>query len=932
MSSWSDFAGVNAGYVVELYERYLKDPESVDTATRDYFLHWSPPTVGAAAPAVHVDTTKIAGLVSLAHAVRGYGYLAAHLDPLGSPPRSDPSLDPAAYGLSQEDLNQLPASLVGGPVADIASSALDAIKSLRQIYSSHTGYDYDHIHVPAEREWLRQAAESGQYCPPRDPVDAAALLDRLTQVEAFEQFLHRTFPGKTRFSIQGLDMLVPMLDEIVRAATEGGFLNIFVGMAHRGRLNVLAHVLGKPYAQILAEFKEPARAANAREDMGWMGDVKYHAGAQRELANGMDETHRRRREVTIIMPPNPSHVESTDPVVVGMARASGTRDDRRGPPQFNRSISLPILIHGDAAFPGQGIVAETLNMSRLQGYETGGTIHIIANNQLGYTTLPEAGRSTLFASDLAKGFEIPIVHVNADDPIACIQAARLALAYLAEFRKDFVIDLVGYRRYGHNEGDEPSYTQPLMYDRIARHPSVRALLADSLVSNGTIESETPQQMLDKYMGELQRTLQAVRPEDVVEPIPESPPPGAARHVDTRFPADQLRNLNQALLQMPDGFTPNPKLERPMKRRRAALDKPDEPNVDWAMAEQLAMATILADGTPIRLTGEDVARGTFGQRHAVLHDVKNGSTYTPLQTLPQARASFGVFDSPLSENASLGFEYGYNIQAPLTLVLWEAQYGDFVDGAQMIIDEFIVSARAKWGVTPSLVLLLPHGYEGQGPDHSSARLERFLSLAAETNMRIAYPTTAAQYFHLLRRQAKLLETDPLPLVVMSPKSLLRHPLAASSLNDLATGRWMPVIGDVGRLHDPQDVGRVVLCSGKVYTDLASSERFDTRREVAVVRIEQLYPFPEEDIAALLKQYTSLNEVVWLQEEPQNMGAWTFVEPFLRGLLGSRLPLRYIGRPANSSPAEGSMVRHTAVQHQLIEAALLTQSLQANAVSR
>ncbi len=932
MNDWREFAGVNAGYVVELYDRYLQDPASVDAATREYFSQWSPPAMAAAAPAAQVPTAKIAGVVNLAHAIRGHGYLGALLDPLGSPPRGDPLLDPATHGLSEQDLIQLPASLVGGPIAEQASSAYEAIQSLRQAYSSSTGYDFDHIHVPAEREWLRRAAESRPYGPSREPVDVTSLLDRLTQVEAFEAFLHRTFPGKTRFSIQGLDMLVPMLDEIVRAATMGGFLNIFVGMAHRGRLNVLAHVLGKPYAQILAEFKEPARAANAREDMGWTGDVKYHAGAQREVEDGIDETHHRRRDATIIMPPNPSHVESTDPIVVGMARASGTRDDRKGAPSFDRSVSLPILIHGDAAFPGQGIVAETLNMSRLPGYETGGTIHIIANNQLGYTTPPEVGRSTLFASDLAKGFEIPIVHVNADDPIACIEAARLAFAYVAEFHKDFVIDLVGYRRFGHNEGDEPSFTQPLMYAKIEHHPSVRALWADKLVADGSIAPEMPKQMLDKYNGELQSTLQALRPDDLVEPIPETPPPGAARQVDTRVPAQELRELNQALLQMPEGFTPNPKLERPMKRRRAALDKPDEPNVDWATAEQLALATILVDGTPIRLAGEDVARGTFGQRHAVMHDVKTGGTYTPLQMLPQARAAFGVFDSPLSENAALGFEYGYNVQSPLTLVIWEAQYGDFADGAQMIIDEFIVSARAKWGVTPSLTLLLPHGSEGQGPDHSSARLERFLGLAAETNMRIAYPTTAAQYFHLLRRQAKLLEMDPLPLIVMSPKSLLRHPLAASSLDDLANGRWMPVIDDTRTSKDADNVSRLVLCCGKVYSDVASSEWFETSQGVAVARVEQLYPFPEDDVAALIQGYAGISEVVWLQEEPENMGAWRFVEPYLRGLLGSRLPLRYVGRPANSSPAEGSMVRHTTVQRQLVEAALATQREHAEAASQ
>ncbi len=921
MDNWRDVAGLNAGYVLELYERYRENPNSVDSATREFFSHWTPPLNGAAAPSTGMPITRVVGAVNLAHAIRGYGYLAAQLDPLGTPPRGDPSLDLATHGISADELRQMPSSLVGGPVAAGADNALEAIQSLRQIYSCNTGYDVDHIHIPEEREWLRQTAESGRYRPPQAPIDSVALLDRLTQVEAFEQFLHRNFPGKTRFSLEGIDMLVPMLDEVIRGAVAAGIRNILIGMAHRGRLNVLAHVLGKPYAQILAEFKEPTRAPSARENMGWTGDVRYHAGAQREIQDGVDERQQRRRDAVVAMPPNPSHVESTDPIVEGMARAAGTRDDRRGPPAFDRSVSLPILIHGDAAFPGQGIVSETLNLSRLKGYETGGTVHIIANNQLGYTTLPESGRSTLFASDLAKGFEIPIVHVNADDPVACIQAARLALGYIGQFHKDFVIDLVGYRRYGHNEGDEPSYTQPLMYEKISQHPSVRVHWADKLVSSGAVSPDTPKQLLDNYTGELQRALSQLRPEDLVEAVPEPPPAGAARHVDTRVPVDKLRELNEALLQIPEGFTPNPKLERAMRRRGTALDKPDEPTIDWGTAEQLAMATILVDGTSIRLTGEDVERGTFGQRHAVLHDVENGKTHTPLQSFPQAQAAFEIYDSPLSENAVLGYEYGYNIQAPGRLVVWEAQYGDFVDGAQMIIDEFIVSARAKWGQTPSLTLLLPHGYEGQGPDHSTGRLERFLSLAAETNMRIAYPTTAAQYFHLLRRQAKLLGSDPLPLIVMSPKSLLRHPRAASTVNELAQGHWQPVIDDPVVKKETKEIKRLGLCSGKVYVDLVSSELRESNHAVAIARVEQLYPFPGDEIASLVEKYSALKEVVWLQEEPENMGAWTFVQPCLNRVLNGRLPLRYIGRPANSSPAEGSTARHAAVQRQLVEAALV-----------
>lgn len=917
MNAWHDFPGPNAGYILELYDRYRQNPDSVDAATRAFFSHWTPPSDGLAPAVVQVDTSKIVGVVNLAHAIRAYGHLAAQLDPLGSPPRGDPSLDLATYGLTEDDLRDLPATLVGGPVAERGTNALEAIHSLREVYSFKTGYDYDHVRDPQERDWLRSAAESRRYSPPNDPINPVGLLERLTRVEAFEQFLHRVFPGKTRFSIEGLDMLIPILDEVIGEAAEAGIRSILLGMAHRGRLNVLAHILNKPYAQILAEFRDPARAKNfsIREDLGWTGDVRYHAGARRMIQGGASVG------VAITMPPNPSHVEASDSVVEGMARAAGEQMDHPGAPHFDPLVSLPILIHGDAAFIGQGIVAETLNLGRLDGYYTGGTIHIIANNQLGYTTDPAEGRSTTYASDLAKGFEMPVVHVNADAVEACIEAARLAYAYRSRFHKDFVIDLIGYRRYGHNEGDEPSFTQPLMYQEIQRHPSARRTWAETLQPRGLIGADRSQEMLDQAMAELQRVLDTLHPEvDLVEPQPTPPPPGAARHVSTAVPAERLRELNTALLQLPPGFTPNPKLERAMRRRATALDSLDEATIDWATAEELALASILADGIPIRLAGEDVQRGTFGQRHAVFHDVKTGATHVPLQALPQARAAIAVINSPLSENAALGFEYGYNVQEPARLVLWEAQYGDFVNGAQMVIDEFITSARAKWGQTPSLVLLLPHGLEGQGPDHSSARLERFLSLAAETNLRVANCTTAAQYFHLLRRQAALLKTDPLPLVLMTPKSLLRHPLAGSFLRDLAEGHWQPVIDDTRARQSPNEVRRLVVCSGKMYVDLESSPEREENRSLAIVRVEQLYPFPGEELAHVLGGYSNLAEVVWIQEEPENMGAWTYIQPHLNEIIHGRWPLRLVARPRNASPAEGSAARHAVNQKTLVEQAV------------
>jgi 2-oxoglutarate dehydrogenase E1 component len=913
MDFWREFHGPNAAFVLELYDRYRQNPDSVDEAARAYFSHWTPPSIVESAGSP-VACEKIVGAVNLARAIRAYGHLAARLDPLGGEPPGDPELDPAAHGVTEEELRQLPAGVIGGPAAERARNALEAIQTLRAVYSSTMGYGYGHIHVPEERDWLRHTAESGRFRPPQDPINPTALLRRLTQVECFERFLHRVFPGKTRFSLEGLDMLVPLLDEVIGQAAEAGIRNILVGMAHRGRLNVLVHVLNKPYARILAEFKDPARGRNftIREDLSWTGDVTYHLGARRAMQGGQPVS------LVISMPPNPSHVEFINPVVEGMARAAGTRADGPGAPRFDPSVSLPVLIHGDAAFPGEGVVAETLNLSRLSGYHTGGTIHIITNNQLGYTTDPAEGRSTLYASDLAKGFEIPIVHANADDPEACIEVARLAFAYRAKFQKDFLIDLVGYRRHGHNEGDEPSFTQPLLYAKIERHPSVRELWAGVLLRRGLINPGLPGTLVEEQMRALQQELDSLRPEqDVAEPPPVSPPPGAARRMKTAVPAERLRALHEAILRVPGDFVLNPKLERVVQRRRQVLAQADEPSLEWALAEMLAFASILEDGIPIRLTGEDVARGTFGQRHAVFHDVKTGKTFTPLQALPQAKAAFAVINSPLTENATVGFEYGYNVQEPGRLTIWEAQYGDFVNVAQVMIDEFFAAARAKWGQTPSLVLLLPHGFEGQGPDHSSARPERFLQVAAEMNLRLANPTTAAQYFHMLRRQAALLKTDPLPLVVLTPKSLLRHPGTRSSLRELAEGQWQPVLDDTRARRRPEDVRRLVLCSGKIHTDLVESPQHEANAGIAIGRLEQLYPFPADEVQQTLEGYLNLEGVVWLQEEPENMGAWTFLQPRLAKVIKGRWPLHYIGRPPNSSPAEGSAAWHAANQKALVE---------------
>ncbi len=936
MISWKDFHGPNAGYVLDLYERYQRDPQAVDAATRRFFQDWTPPatatpttngqvaaTVTVPSAATTVDPQKIVGVANLAQSIREYGHLAAQLDPLGSTAPGDPSLSLEYHDLTEQDLQQLPATLVGGPVGQRTATAAAAIAELRTIYAgSQTGYDFDHLRIPEVRAWLRDAVETDRFGPTNEPIDEVQLLERLTMVEGFEHFLQSNYPGKTRFSVEGLDMMVPMLDEVIAYAVDAGISEVLIGMAHRGRLNVLAHILEKPYHDILLEFKDPVSSANQTRlsQLGWTGDVKYHAGAHRHVGK-LHDGKSQEANLTVRMAPNPSHLEHVNPVVEGMARAAGSFVDEPGPPRQDQFRSLPIQIHGDAAFNGQGIVAETLNFTRLKGYSTGGTIHIIANNQVGFTTNPSHTRSTLYASDLAKGFKIPIIHVNADDPIACIRVARIAMAYRNHFKRDFVIDLIGYRRYGHNEGDEPAFTQPKMYAIIDKLPTVRQQWADRLLEAGTVEKAKADELAEAQRTKLQEALNNIGDDEQVEPGIEPPPPGAARKVDTSIDAETLRTYHKELLQVPDGFTVHSRLERIRRRVADALKEADERAIDWGTAEQLALASILAAGTAIRLTGEDVERGTFSHRHAVLHDAETGDAYTPLHHLSDGKAAFEIHNSPLTEAATIGFEYGYNIERPERLVIWEAQYGDFINTAQAIIDEFVVSGFAKWDQTPSLVLLLPHGYEGQGPDHSSARLERFLKLAGETNIRIAYPTTAAQYFHLLRRQAKLLVTDPLPLIVMTPKSLLRHSMAASSLNELAEGKWQPVLDDPRMTGKRQrnKVKRLILCSGKIYVDLVTSEQYEKATDIAIARVEQLYPFPAYELEPLFDSYSKLEEIVWVQEEPRNMGGWAAAKPQLEYITEKQIPLRYIGRPRRANPAEGSAAWHKLNQAEIVERA-------------
>jgi 2-oxoglutarate dehydrogenase E1 component len=932
MIELDSFYGPNAGYVLELYERYRQNPTSVDPDTRAIFENWSPPSLETpSSPATAVQTAaqapaapvaKIVALSNLAHAIRSRGHLGARLDPLGSEPLGDPALQLDYHGLSEADLAQLPPEVIGGHSAEGTSNALEALANLRAMYSGTISYELDQVKSPEERQWLRDAVGLHQYRLPPGRDARYNLLQRLTQVEAFERFLHTTFPGQKRFSLEGNDVLVPMLDEIVHNAVRQGTHEVVIGMAHRGRLNVLAHVLEKPYAAILSEFRhmkhEEGVPLTDTFGFGYTGDVKYHLGAEHVLDEEGASV-----DMKITLSPNPSHLEFVNPVVEGMTRASQEIHTRIGPPGQDVNRTLPILIHGDAAFPGEGIVAETLNLWNLQGYRVGGTIHIILNNQLGFTTEPRDSRSTHFASDLAKGFEIPIIHVNADDPEAALMAVRLAYGYRASFHKDILVDLVGYRRWGHNEGDEPAFTQPQMYDAIRAHPTVRELYARRLQEQGILLAQDIEAMQRQALEALEEARSAAddgsqfEEQDEINGLnghyegDEAPPPVSA---------EALAQYNSELLQWPEGFSPNSKLARLLQRRADTLGAAG--GIDWGQAEALAFASILADGTSIRLTGQDSERGTFSHRHAVLHDQHSGKLYIPLQHLEQANANFSIFNSPLNESASLGFEYGYSVHAPDVLTLWEAQFGDFANVAQVIIDQFIASARAKWKQSSSLALLLPHGYEGQGPEHSSARLERYLELSAQDNWRVADVTTAAQYFHLLRLQAFYLQRYPRPLVIMTPKSLLRHPLAAASLRDLSEGSFQPVLNDRDALQHADAVRRVALCTGKIAIDLLSNARRAEAGDVAIVRVEMLYPFPENQLRQALASYPNAREVVWVQEEPENMGAWEYMAPRLAALADTKLELAHISRPARSSPATGFSDLFQLEQEQIIEQTLQT----------
>ncbi len=892
---------------------------SVDAAPRD-----GAGPVTADEPAPSVVTPEVEGVpdesllqavqaaTSIVKAHRMHGHLAARLDPLGSEPAGDPALDPATVNLTPELMRAIPASVLR--VAVPGETFADALPHLQETYCGTIAYEIEHISDHRQRVWLRQAIESGAHREPLTPEHQQALLERLSQVEALESFLHKAFLGKKQFSIEGLDVLVPMLDEVMRRSLGAGAREVLLGMAHRGRLNVLAHTVGRPYETILVEFEgEQNLEADTAMPEGGTGDVKYHHGASGtfKVENG--------KAITVSLSPNPSHLEIVDPVVEGRARADQTSRKSREP-HHDPTVVVPVLIHGDAAFPAQGVVSETLNLQALAGYTTGGTLHIITDNQLGFTTNPDEARSTRYASDLAKGFDVPIIHVNADDVEACIAAVRLAMAFRERFGRDALIDLIGYRRFGHNETDEPAYTQPLMYAKIKTHPPVRQLYADKLIEAGVVTKEdadamaaSAYQALADAHAELKASMAQPSAHDTGEHQLDRT---ASAEPQTPVPADVLRSLNEQLLRLPEGFHLHRKLKPQLEKRRTALD---DGTIEWAQAEELAWASLLQQGVPIRLTGQDVERGTFSQRHLVFHDSETGTRHTPIQSLTGATAPFELHNSPLSEAACLGFEYGYSAQAPEALVLWEAQFGDFVNSGQVVVDQFLVSGLAKWGQTSRLTLLLPHGYEGSGPEHSSGRLERFLQLAAEGNIRVANCTTPAQYFHLLRRQA--LVPKPRPLVVMTPKSLLRLPAASSRLEDLSDDVFHPVIDDPAPPGPREKVTRLVLCTGKIYYDLAGSEERATADNVAIGRVELLYPFAANELRALIESYPSLREVVWVQEEPKNMGARAFMKlRFLDDVMPEGVEYQYIGREFRASPGEGYPAAHRAEQRRIVRAAL------------
>ncbi len=877
-------------------------------------VHWQPDrpvSVPGVRGAQLDEVAKEAAVLQLINAYRVRGHLIADFDPLGQEAVYHPELDPATYGLTIWDLDR--EFLTGTLMSDDdepqrIATLREILETLRQTYCGKIGCEFMNIQIPEQKRWLQLRMEPTGNRWPLDTPTRLRALERVVEAEEFEHFLHTRFIGHKRFSLEGAESAIVILDEILDRAANTGVHESVMGMAHRGRLNVLANIVGKSMVQVFSEFEgiDPDSTQGS-------GDVKYHLGAAgvRKSTTG--------REIVVSVAFNPSHLEAVDPVVEGIVRP---KQDRLGDSKRERVI--PILVHGDAAFAGQGVVAETLNLSQLEGYTTGGTIHLVINNQIGFTTNPNEARSTPYSTDVARMVQAPIFHVNGDDPEACVRVAQMAYDYRQQFKRDVVIDMFCYRRHGHNEADDPSYTQPILYRKIKDHPSVAVQYSDRLIREGLVDAEHIQQIrkgihqrYDEIYDASKRNaehyqvqeLAEIDPEDMVAPSP-----------DTAVSRETLERIIQGTTSFPAGFHVHPKLEGFLKKRRDVLQGSP---MDWATAEALAFGSLVLERTPVRLSGQDSSRGTFSQRHLELYDYETGDRYIPLQHLAPNQARFDVYDSSLSEYAVMGFEFGYSVADPLALVLWEAQFGDFANGAQIMIDQFIVSAEAKWGQPSGLVLLLPHGYEGQGPEHSSARIERFLSLAAENNIQVVNASTPAQYFHLLRRQmhgGHDRRGVRKPLIVFTPKRMLRHPRAVSTIDELTAGAFREVLDDASGL-DISRVSRVLICSGQVYYDLAAARDERKLRDVAILRLEQIYPFPPDQLRDAIERFPETADIVWVQEEPRNMGAWRFVQEQLQPALdATNRVLHYAGRPASASPSAGSLKRHQQEQADLIDEAL------------
>lgn len=906
--------GANLGYLLEMYDQYLQDPASVTDDLKELFGAIS--TEGGQSPAgLNIGAEKIKSLMRLVDNIRQYGHLSADIYPLYKPERNDlPALTMEEFNLTKEDLEKIPASIVSAHFDGKAANAYEAVTRLSEIYQGTIGYEVSYINNSSERDWLKETIESHNRAA-LSKEEKIELLKSLAHVEGFEKYIHKNFVGAKRFSIEGVDALVPMLEKVLKIANEDQIEHIQIGMAHRGRLNVLTHILEKPYEMMLSEFMHTDPMKFLPEDgsltvtKGWTGDVKYHLG-------GIKKTSRFGSEQTISLANNPSHLEIVAPVVLGKTRADQENTDSNRPTQ-DIDKAMAILVHGDAAFPGQGINFESMNLSNLQGYSTGGSLHIITNNRVGFTTESYDSRSTTYATDVAKGYDLPIVHVNADDVEACMDVIILAMQFRKAFHKDFVIDLVGYRRYGHNEMDEPSVTNPMMYKEVKKHPSIEIKYGKALVAEGTISEEEMNEIFTGVEQEMRTAHDRINKDEKIVDADMTPPAHIAEgqaFVETGVAKERLAQLNAEMLTYPEGFTPFSKLSKILERRNDPFTK--DGLVDWGHAELLAFGTIIEDGHPVRLTGQDSERGTFAQRHAVLSDENTGEKYTPLQHISNAQASFDIHNSPLSEAAVVGYEYGYNVENKNAMTVWEAQYGDFSNMSQMMFDNFVSSANAKWGETSGMTLLLPHAYEGQGPEHSSARLERYLQLAAENNWTVANLTSTANYFHLLRKQAHYLNTEHMrPLVVMSPKSLLRNNFVSTKIDAFTTGGFQPIIVDS---YKKTKVKKVLIASGKMAIDLYTELQKSPQDEILLVRLEQLYPLPADEIKAVFDDLKGLVEIGFVQEEPKNQGAWSYIQPQLKEL--TQLPVQYYGRMHRAAPSEGDNEIHKLVQSKIIQDAL------------